>query len=1099
MPMCLSYLTGRQVEYMAADSVGQIGLDLVVNKGSFDKQMAGIRGLAKKAGASLAAAFAVKKIVDFGAECVKLGSDLSEVQNVVDVTFPRMKKQVNEFAQNAAKSFGLSETMAKRYTGTFGAMAKAFGFNEKAAHEMSTALTGLSGDVASFYNISQDEAYTKLKSVFTGETETLKDLGIVMTQNALDAYAMANGYGRMTAQMTEAEKVALRYKFVQDQLALASGDFARTSDGWANQVRLLQLQFESLKATIGQGLINVLTPVIKVINTIIGKLMSLANAFRAFTELITGKKSGGGGAAVAAAGMEDVAKSADNAGAAMGGAGGAAKKAAKDMKGVSTGIDELNILSPTDSGSGGGGGGAGGGGGYNVDDFDMGELDTDVDGMDAKYAALLERFNQLKNLFAAGFKVGFGDTSVLDSIQQHIDNIKASVQDIFSDKDVQQAARRFSNILAVNLGKTAGSFASVGATIADNLFGGLDMYFQQNSQRIKDFLVSIFDIGGDIAKIGGDFAVATADIFSVFRSDTAKQVTADIIQVFSDGFMGVTELALAFGRDILDLITAPITENTEGFKEGLNGIQEAVGTVTGSISETFQYFIDGILSLYNEHISPLIQSVRDGLSEIVKVFLEAFNTHILPVIQNAADRFAEFNTETLQPLIDKFFEFAGKVAECIKQVWEAVLQPFISWFISNIAPIIAKNLQIVVDAFFAFLEGAAQVVDGVLEALGGLIDFIVGIFTGDWERAWEGIKTFFSGIWDAMQALVGTIIAAIYTLIQSKLLLIKSVWELVWNTVKKFFTDIWNGIKTWADETWTGIKNTATEIFEAIRDKLSEIWDSVKSTIEEKWNEIKAWFDEIWTKIKNVFNLEEMIQVGKDVMNSLWNGLKSVWQDIKDWLGGIADFVGAAWDAITGGAKKKAQEAMASADDDDDGGSGGGSGGGSDSDDGDLINDIPGHATGGFPRSGQMFVAREDGIPEMVGSWGGKAAVANNMQITEGIARAVQSGMRGAVAPLVSGITQLAANAAPPLAMVGSAAPAYSMEDRLQEMAGRAVAMAAGSGGMDGQYLPMMVELLKQIVELIEAMDLTVQIDIREIKKRLTELDSRSGYTLRRT
>ena len=158
---------------MAADSVGQIGLDLVVNRGSFNKQMAGIQSLAKKAGLALAAAFSVKKIWDFGAACVELGSDLAEVQNVVDVTFPQMSKQVNAFAKDAITSFGLSETMAKRFTGTFGAMAKAFGFNQQAAYEMSTTLTGLAGDVASFYNISQDEAYTKLKSVFTGETESL--------------------------------------------------------------------------------------------------------------------------------------------------------------------------------------------------------------------------------------------------------------------------------------------------------------------------------------------------------------------------------------------------------------------------------------------------------------------------------------------------------------------------------------------------------------------------------------------------------------------------------------------------------------------------------------------------------------------------------------------------------------------------------------------------------------------------------------------------------------------------------------------------------------------------------------------------------------
>ena len=322
---------------------------------------------------AMAAAFSVKKLVDFSAQCIELGSDLQEVQNVVDVTFPAMKKQVDAFAQNAASSFGLSETMAKRFTGTFGAMAKAFGFNEQAAYDMSTTLTGLAGDIASFYNISQDEAYTKLKSVFTGETESLKDLGIVMTQSALDSYALANGYGKVTANMSEAEKVALRYRFVQDQLSAASGDFIRTSDGWANQIRVLQLQFDSLKATIGQGLINVLTPVIKVINAIIGKLMSLANAFKSFTELISGKSSSGDGTNATAAGMKAVASAADNANSAVSGVGSAAKKAAKDMKGITTGIDELNIIqAPDESGSDGGSGGSG----YAVDEFDTGDMGT---------------------------------------------------------------------------------------------------------------------------------------------------------------------------------------------------------------------------------------------------------------------------------------------------------------------------------------------------------------------------------------------------------------------------------------------------------------------------------------------------------------------------------------------------------------------------------------------------------------------------------------------------------------------------------------------------------------------------------------------------
>ena len=619
---------------MAADSVGQIGLDLVVNKSEFEKQMSGIQGLAKKVGKSLAAAFAVKKLVDFGKSCIELGSDLSEVQNVVDVTFPHMSKQIDQFAKNASTQFGLSETMSKRFTGTFGAMAKAFGFNEKAAYDMSTTLTGLSGDVASFYNISQDEAYTKLKSVFTGETESLKDLGIVMTQTALDSYALANGFGKTSANMSEMEKVALRYKFVQDQLTSAAGDFSRTSDGWANQVRILQLQFDSLKATIGQGLINVLSPVIKVINTIIGKLMSLANAFKAFTEFITGNKGSGGGASSVAADMGAVADSAGDAASGMNKAAGAAKKA-KQAFGLAK-FDELNVVSSNDSSGGGSGSGGSGGSGYESDQFDMSELEQGTEEVDSRMDTIMKRLNELRSAFTSGFWDALGDTSVFDSIQDSISGIKESLTNIFTAPEVVQAANSFADTLAYNLGAIAGSVASIGLTIADNLLGGIDFYLQQNSGRIKDFLVSMFDISADIAEISGNFSIAVADIFTVFRSDTAKQITADLIKLFSDAFMGVQELSLAFSRDVLAMITEPITRNVDKIKSTLNGLLGVVQTITGSIADTFEYFVDGVLQLYDEHISPLIQSFTDGLSEIVDTVLSAFNTYILPILQQTS-------------------------------------------------------------------------------------------------------------------------------------------------------------------------------------------------------------------------------------------------------------------------------------------------------------------------------------------------------------------------------------------------------------------------------------------------------------------------------
>lgn len=338
---------------MAAD--GSIIIDTRIDTSGFQRGTSNLGSSftklgssVKKLGIAIGGIFAVKKIIDFGKEAISLGSDLQEVQNVVDSVFTTMSKQVDEFARNAAASAGLSETMAKRYTGTFGAMAKSFGFAEGEALNMATSLTQLSGDLASFYNISQDEAYTKLKSVFTGETESLKELGVVMTQSALDAYAMANGFGKTTSAMTEQEKVALRYQFVMNQLSTASGDFLRTSDGWANQVRVLKLQIESLKATVGAGLINIFTPVIKVINVVLSKLATVANAFKAFTELITGKKASGGKTNSAATGISDTgaaysdaASSADDYADATKNVAKATKKAKKEQSDYLSGLDEI--------------------------------------------------------------------------------------------------------------------------------------------------------------------------------------------------------------------------------------------------------------------------------------------------------------------------------------------------------------------------------------------------------------------------------------------------------------------------------------------------------------------------------------------------------------------------------------------------------------------------------------------------------------------------------------------------------------------------------------------------------------------------------------
>lgn len=733
---------------MSATSVGQIGLDLVLNKKDFEKQVGGIQKLAEKTGRLLASAFAVKKLVDFGKECLELGSDLAEVQNVVDVTFPAMSKRVDEFAQGAANAFGLSETMAKQFTGTFGAMAKAFGFSEKAAYDMSTTLTGLAGDVASFYNLDQEAAYTKLKSVFTGETESLKDLGIVMTQTALDSYALANGFGKTTAKMTEAEKVMLRYKFVQEQLTGAAGDFARTSDGWANQVRILKLQFDSLKATIGQGLINALTPVIKVINTLVGKLMTLANAFKSFTEMFTGKK----GANDAAVQMKETAAAADSAAASTTAVGDAAAASAKKMKSL-FGFDSLNVAS-NDSGSGSGGSG-GTSGGYAADTFDMPELDTEaVEEADTKFQVLIDKAKELGGLFKQGFQIGFGNIGALDDIRKFIKEIRASYLEIYSSPEVVSGAEKLADTFAFAFGKVSGSVASIGLTIAQNFTGGISKYLKGSSSRIKEYLVNMFNISSDISGLAGDFAAAFAYIFEAFGSENGQLLTANLTGIFTDSFFGITELVGNLATDLLGVIIQPFVDHKEEFRIALEGFLGILAEVAETIKQGVDATFSSINEMYDQHFKPFFDSVSKGLSDTVGKFLTFWNDNVKPILDEWAAGFDTLWQEHLQPMLDKLVSFLGKVGDLFLTLWETVLKPLIDWIIENVLPVILPIIKGIGDAIGTLFGLIADVVGGIFDIFGGLIDFIVGVFTGDWEKAWDGIVDVFKGIFNLIPAII---------------------------------------------------------------------------------------------------------------------------------------------------------------------------------------------------------------------------------------------------------------------------------------------------------------------------------------------------------
>ena len=332
----------------------------------------------KNLGRTIIAAFSLRAITQFTKSCIELGSDLAEIQNVVDVTFGNSASTIDSWAKSVQASFGLSELSAKQYAGTMGAMLKSSGLAGEAVTDMSMRISELAGDMASFYNLSTDEAFQKIRSGISGETEPLKVLGINLSVANLEAFALAKGINKSYKEMSQAEQVLLRYNYLMEQTADAQGDFARTSDSWANQVRILQLRFESLKATLGQGFINILTPLIQKVNVLMGYLQNMADAFLAFTSAIFGSQKTT--TSTTGAVSED-----------MSGIAGDATTAAAALDKMTSSFDELHKVS---SGTAGGAGASGLVSGITTET----NTETGEDGVMNKFQESIDKFMNSKTV-----------------------------------------------------------------------------------------------------------------------------------------------------------------------------------------------------------------------------------------------------------------------------------------------------------------------------------------------------------------------------------------------------------------------------------------------------------------------------------------------------------------------------------------------------------------------------------------------------------------------------------------------------------------------------------------------------------------------------
>lgn len=694
-----------------SDVVGQIALELGIDSSQIVNQLTGASNKAAKQatsifsgmGKKIAAGLSIAAFTKFTKDCIEVGSNVTEVQNVVDTAFKDLSGQADQWASNAMTNFGLSELSAKKYMGVFGQMSNAMGITGQAALDMAEDVTGLTGDVASFYNLSTDEAYTKLKSIWTGETETLKDLGVVMTQTNLDQYALNNGFGKTTAKMTEQEKVMLRYQYVTSALSNATGDFVKTQDSWANQTRILTLRFQQLKASLGKGFIALFTPILRGFNNLLAGLQKVADGFASFVQMLTGAdvSTSMGSISSDIAGIgDDASSAADN----VGDIGSAAKKTAKDIEKSLAGFDQINKLTePTDDSSDSSGSTGGTSSGIGSVD-----LVPDVSGSTSNATSAISDFvnkakkelDKLRKWSVSTFSPSM--SRIWDGLTKNTDTAKKNLASAFND------------------------IRALGPPLL-NYFNG----------PFTNYLVTWVDTNGSI--LNGLF-----DSFNTVFSDVWNKAAYPILANFvSVGLPMLTDFAsqtLSLNGTIFDT-----------FKASWNSLwSEGVSPAIESISNVWIGLVNTMAGAWNEWGEPIFTGIKAAVKTTGDVFLDIWNNMLQPVWENALDVIDRVWSEHLQPLLANFLDFVGEIVTCATTIYNNFIAPVVGFLSELLGPIFIAIFDSIGNKVGVVVGTIADLMNDTITVFKGVIQFIKGVFSGDWEGTWNGIVTAFDGIFSGI-------------------------------------------------------------------------------------------------------------------------------------------------------------------------------------------------------------------------------------------------------------------------------------------------------------------------------------------------------------
>ena len=671
-------ISGGDGSIILTTQIDQTGL-----KRGMASMKSGVAGLSKsfaKIGAAIGVAFGVGALINFGKQAVQLASDLQEVQNVVDVAFGDMSYKAEEFAKTAIESFGISELSAKRTASTYMAMAKGMGIASDVGSDMAIQLTALSADMASFYNVSQEMADTALKSIFTGETETLKQYGIVMTEVNLEQYALSQGITKSVSAMTQQEKTMLRYQFVLEQTALAQGDFVRTQDSWANQTRVLSERWKEMQVIWGDAFRTIGTLILPAVNSLIkglakvGEYAKVAAQFiaRMFGKEIDSSAETASNISTAVDNQNDLTE--------------AVEDTNKALKGTTASYDEVNTLSSSALENTG--------------------ISSSIGGVAGGAVAL----NETKN----------GVSSFSSAIQEQFAKIAEIAKKVWDSTPIQTFVKASKTTL-----KTFWKFATtMWSDIKNNAvmtWQSIQEDMQTTGENLVELWTSYWSDFNDVVKNWGQPIInSISKLFNSIWSTAIDPAVQFITKAWAD-FTGILlDLWNEHGTDLLNNIGEFVHTTIGLFKSIYDNVLEPIIT---PLLETLSW-------LWDKHLSGLVKKIGEFVMKLANGALEIYNNFIAPVVSWLSDIFSPIWSIVSSSVIGVFGSLIAYLSDMVgniidmfsgiidfltgvftgnwKKAWTGIKNIFKS-IVNGFANIFKLPINLIIDGINAFISGLNKI------------------------------------------------------------------------------------------------------------------------------------------------------------------------------------------------------------------------------------------------------------------------------------------------------------------------------------------------------------------------------------------------------